>query len=151
VKRRGTAKVSRETWIGVAVTVLAVAAMAVDHLMGDDPPILEDPVAFLLSSLLCIALALYLFGRLVPRTRASPDAPELAARRGVVLSVIAALGVFVLFWLGLPFVLGGGGIALGLLALSGTRRKLGAAATILGAIVVTLGTIGYAVQFVDKL
>jgi hypothetical protein len=36
---------SRETLVGVAATALAVAAMAVDHLLGDDPG-LEDPPAF---------------------------------------------------------------------------------------------------------
>lgn len=146
-----TARPSRETWIGIAATALAVAAMAVDHLMGDDAPILEDPAAFLLASFLCVSLALYVFGRLVPRTKESQDAPVLAAKRGFALSVVAAVGMFLLFWLGVPFVLGAGGVALGLAGLAGERRRLATAAAILGGVVVGLGTLGYAAQFVDKL
>ena len=146
-----TARPSRETWIGIAATALAVAAMAVDHLMGDDAPILEDPAAFLLASLLCVSLALFVFGRLVPRTKESQDAPVLAAKRGAALSVVAAVGMFLLFWLGVPFVLGAGGVALGLVGLEGERRRLATAAAILGGLVVVLGTLGYAAQFIDKL
>jgi hypothetical protein len=146
-----TARPSRETWIGIAATARAVAAMAVDHRMGDDAPILEDPAAFLLASLLCVSLALFVFGRLVPRTKESQDAPVLAAKRGFALSVVAAVGMFLLFWLGVPFVLGAGGVALGLVGLEGERRRLATAAAILGGLVVVLGTLGYAAQFIDKL
>jgi hypothetical protein len=75
----------------------------------------------------------------------------LAAKRGFALSVVAAVGMFLLFWLGVPFVLGAGGVALGLVGLEGERRRLATAAAILGGLVVVLGTLGYAAQFIDKL
>jgi hypothetical protein len=81
----------RDTAIGVAVTALAVAAMAVDHLMGDDPPVLEDPAAFLISAGLCLALAIFVFGWLVPRTRANPGLSRRALV-AIVLSVLAVVG-----------------------------------------------------------
>jgi len=142
---------SRETWIGVGATALAVGAMAVDHLMGDDPAILEDPLTFVISAVLCLVLAAFVFGRLVPRTKAAPDMGARAAWRGLVLSAIAVVGAPLVFWLGLPFVLAGGGVALGLLGTGGPRRRLALAAIALGALVIGLGTIGYGIQFVEKL
>ncbi len=144
-------RLSRETWIGVGVTALAVAAMAVDHLMGDDPAVLEDPAAFVISSALSIALAVFIFGRLVPRTKASPYVAERAAKRGMVLSLLAMVGIVAFFWLGFPFVLGGGAVALGLLGRGGERSRLATAAAAIGALVVLLGTVSYAGQFVEKL
>jgi hypothetical protein len=136
--------------IGVAVTALAVAAMAVDHLMGDDPAVLEDPAAFLISAGLCVALALVVFGWVVPRTQASPDASR-RSRVAVALAVLAVVGIPLVFWLGLPFVLAGGAVALGLGALWSERRRLALAAVIVGSLVLALGIVGYGVQFVDKL
>ena len=74
------------------MTALAVAAMAVDHLMGDDPAVLEDPFAFALSAVLCVALAAFVFGRLVPRTKAAHDRGERAATRVLALSALAVIG-----------------------------------------------------------
>ena len=142
---------SRESWIGVGATALAVAAMAVDHLMGDDPALLEDPFAFAASAVLCLALAVFVFGRLVPRTKAAPDRERRAAGRALVLSALAVIGAPLVFWLGLPFVLAGGGVALGLLGSQGPRRRPALAAIALGVLVIGLGAIGYGAQFVDKL
>jgi hypothetical protein len=55
------------------------------------------------------------------------------------------------FWLGLPFVLAGGGVALGLLGRDGTRGRAALAAIALGGLVIGLGAVGYGAQFVDKL
>lgn len=144
-----TPPLSRETWIGVGVTALAVAAMAVDHLMGDDRAILEDPLTFVISSLLCIGLALFVFAWLAPRVKAG--AGERAANRAIVLSLLAFVGGPLVFWLGLPFVLAGGGIALGLLGRTSRRRRLALAAVVLGSLVIAVGSVGYGIQFVDKL
>jgi hypothetical protein len=42
--------------IALAVTSLALGAMAVDHLLGDDPG-LEDPTMFAISTVLSVAVA----------------------------------------------------------------------------------------------
>jgi hypothetical protein len=141
---------SRNTAIGVAVAALAIAAMAVDHLMGDDPAVLEDPAAFLMSAGLCIGLAVLVFGWVLPRTRANPDASR-RARVAITLAVAAVVGIPLVFWLGLPFVLAGGAVALGLQELRDGRPRLALAAVVLGSLVLVLGTVGYGVQFVDKL
>ncbi|HSL64666.1 MAG TPA: hypothetical protein VK874_08410 [Gaiellaceae bacterium] len=137
---------SREAGIGIAVSVLAVAAMAVDHLLGDDPG-LEDPGAFLLASALSLALAWLLFARVVPRVR---DDPGRATTYALAFSILAALGVFALLWLGLPFVLAGAGVALGLVGRSGNRRAVATAAVVLGAAVLLLGVGYYVVDAIES-
>jgi hypothetical protein len=127
---------SRESAIGIAATALAVGAMAVDHLVPD------DLTAFLLSSGLSVALAAVLFGWIVPRTKASASGPELAARRGLICGLLAVVSI-VLLWLGIPFVLGGAAIALGLLGRTGKRRRLATAAVVIGTGVVLLGAGAY--------
>ena len=64
---------------------------------------------------------------------------------------VAVVGIPLVFWLGLPFVLAGGGVALGLAELRGERRRLALVAVVLGGLVIALGTAGYGVQFVAKL
>jgi hypothetical protein len=120
---------SRETAIGLLAGVLAVAAMTVDHLIPG------DPIAFLVTSALALALATFVFGYLVPRTKASPEPTTAAARRGILVSLLAALSMPTLF-VGFPFVLGAGGVALGLLGRRGGRHRLATAAVIIGASVV---------------
>jgi hypothetical protein len=114
--------------------------MAVDHLMGDDPG-LEDPPAFLVASGLCVLVALFVFGAVIPRT-----SPERAARRGFASSLLAVLSVPLAF-LGFFFVLAGGGIELGRLG----HGRLATAAIAIGSVVVLLGTAGYAYVAVGKL
>jgi hypothetical protein len=133
--------VSRETAIGIGVTALAVVAMAFDHLdlFGDDFP--ADPVAFFISSALCVALAAVAFGFVIPRVKAGPDPAEPAARRGIVWSVLAVVPGVALVWLGLTFVLAGAGVALGLLGRGGERKRLAAAAIVVGAIGLALSVL----------
>ena len=63
-------KPPRIRWIGEAALSVAVVAMAIDHLVGtegDDEGGLADPAMFAISVALCGALAIALFGWLVPR------------------------------------------------------------------------------------
>ena len=145
-----TRALSRETAIGLAALGLALAAMAVDHLLGDDPG-LEDPPTFLISAGLSLALALVLFGGVVPRAKAGAAPDDRAAKRGLACSVLAVVALPLTLWLGLPFVLGGAGIALGLLGHGGRRRRLALAAIVLGTLVLLAGTVGYTVVAIDKL
>ena len=103
--------------------------MAADHLFRG------DPIAFLITSALALGLAALLFGRVIPRIKANPAAPVLAAKRGTLVSLLAVLSIPTLF-VGFPFVLGGAGVALGLLGRNGERDRLATAAVVVGALVV---------------
>lgn len=143
----GGIKTSREAWIGVGATALAIAAMAVEHLMGDDPG-LEDPPAFLVASACSLALAAILFGRVVPR---AGTAPGRRARDGLILSVLAVIPGIATVWLGLPFILAGAGLALGLRAREEERSRRATAAIVISALALIAGTVGYAALAIDKL
>jgi hypothetical protein len=143
-------RLSRETMIAAAIAALAVAAMAVDHLLGDDPG-LEDPPAFLIASGLSLLLVALLFGILVPRTKAGPSAPERAATRALACSILAIVALPLSLWLGLPFPLAGAGVALGLVGRAGSRRRLATASAAGGLAVLALATGAYAYVAVDKL
>ena len=138
------------TAVGMCVTLLAIAAMAVDHLLGDDPG-LEDPVTFVISVVLSVTLAVLLFGWLVPRMVAHPTGPILAATRGLWCSVAALLGVPLTMWLGLPFVTAGAGLVLGLRGRGSERRSRATTAVVLAVAVLLFGTVGYFAQAVRKL
>lgn len=133
----GRAPVSRETLIGLAAITLAVVTMAFDHLVGSDPG-LEDPAAFVITVSLSLAVWGVLFGRVIPRTKAGPNPGDTAAKRGLVCSLLAVFpGVPTLF-VGLPFVLSAGAIALGLLGRNSRRSKLAHAAIVIGSLVLLL-------------
>jgi FtsH-binding integral membrane protein len=131
-----TGRFSRETGIGIAATLLAVAAMAVDHLVPGDPG------GFAIGSALSVVLAAGLFAWLVPRAKVNP---ERAATTGLMCSALAVIPGIALIWLGLPFVLAGSGIALGLVGREGKRRGRAIAAVLIGAAVLVLGAAAYAV------
>jgi hypothetical protein len=140
--------------IGLLVAALAVAAMAVDHLMGDDPgpenPRFEDPAAFLLASAISVGLAAVLFGVVLPRWERDTG-HERNARRALVLAGLAVVSLPLTLWLGVPFVLGGAAAALGLAAVRHGAGRRAAVAVGLGALIVAVGTVAYAVEAVRKL
>jgi hypothetical protein len=127
---------SRETGIGVAAALYAVAAMAYDHLVPGDPG------GFVIGSALSVVLAAALFAWLVPRAKTTA---ERAANTGLVCSALAVVPGLALIWLGLPFVLAGSGIALGLVGRGGERHGRATAAVLIGAGVLVLGAAAYAV------
>ena len=134
-----------EKGIAISVTLLAIAAMSVDHLLGDDPG-LEDPPMFVIASAVTIGLALLVFGRIVPRAATA----NRAGRDGLILSIVAVVPGIATLWLGPPFVLAGGGLALGIHAWRAHDRR-GAMAIALAVLMLGFATIAYAVQFADKL
>jgi hypothetical protein len=143
-------RISRETGIGVAVSALAVGAMAIDHLIGtesepDDDPGLADPATFLISVALSLTLAALLFGVVV--RRGARDDPDRAARKAIACSLLAVPAIALLF-LGLPFPLAGAGIALGLLGREGSRKRLATAAVGIGALIIALGAGAYVAALV---
>lgn len=145
-ERSAKATGRRESRIAISVTVLAIAAMAVDHLLGDDPG-LEDPRTFLIACAVTLAVAALVFGGIVPRAKAA----ERAGRDGLILSIVAIVPGIATLWLGPPFAIAGGGLALGLYAWQRTRDRRGATAILLGALMLCFGTVAYLVQAVDKL
>ena len=142
--------VSPHTWAGIGVTALAILAMAVDHLMGDDPG-LEDPPTFLIASGLSLTFALFLFGRVVPKAKAAAAPTEKAARVGLISSVLAVFPGIATAWLGLPFVLAGAGLALGLSARRQQPSGRATAAIVIGGALLLTLTCAYGVQAVGKL
>jgi hypothetical protein len=138
-----TSPISREAWIALGVTALAIVAMAFDHLIGDDPG-LEDPPAFLISSGLSVALALIVFLLVIPRVKAGPKPADRAAKYGIVFSALAIVPGLGLSWLGLPFVLAGGGIAMGIAGRPGARKRLATAAIVVGLLALVLNVVAVA-------
>jgi hypothetical protein len=117
---------------------LGLAAMAVDHLLGDDPG-LEDPAAFGISAAIIIIVVTLLFGGVVRRS--------LALRRsGFIVAIVAILSLALIF-LGVPFAVAPAAIALGLRG----EGRLATAAVAIGAVVLLLATGAYTVDAVDKL
>ena len=127
---------SQTARIGIAAVVLTVAAMAYDHLVP------ADPGGFAIGSALSAVLATALFGWLVPRSKTSA---KRAANTGLMCSALAVIPGIALMWLGLPFILAGGGIALGLIGREGPLRGRATAAVLVGAAVPVLGAAAYAI------
>jgi uncharacterized membrane protein YhaH (DUF805 family) len=124
--------------LGGAGVALGLAAMAVDHLIGDDPG-LEDPPAFLISAAVILVTAALLFGRVVRRAH-DPG------RAGFIVAVLAVASLL-LIWLGVPFAVAPAAIALG-------RRgngRLATAGVTIGVLVLLLATGAYGYDAVDKL
>jgi hypothetical protein len=121
------------------VSALAVVAMAFDHLIDVEEGFPADPPAFLIAVAIILALALFVFGRLVPRTKTGPAPAERAARRGFACGVLAVPSIG-LIWLGVPFVVAGGAIALGLLGRGSDKPRLATAGILLGSAVLAVCT-----------
>jgi hypothetical protein len=139
------ARLTREGWIGVVATALAVATMAVDHLLGtdrgEDDEGAVDPGAFALTTGLCLITALIVFGRVVPGVAREP---RRAGRRALVCGLLA-VATLPLAFLGFPVVLGGGALALGLIARGAEDRRMGTIAAVLGATVLLVGSVVYTI------
>jgi len=135
----------RRPWFGVLAVVVALGAMAVDHLVGTEREEgetgLADPTTFAITAALSLATAALLLGWLVPRERRAGQ--ERAARSGFVCSALSVFPGVALLWLGFPFVVAGAGVELGLEGLGGARRGLARATIVLGAAIVGLGAVGY--------
>jgi hypothetical protein len=143
-----THRASPEIGIAVGVSLLAIAAMAVDHLFVGHTPDRGDVFTFLLSSSLSLILAAMVFGIVVPRAKAV--GADRAAKRGLACSLLSVLALPSL-WIGLPFPLAGGGVALGLIGRAGQRRRLATAAIVIGSTVLLLGASAYIGEAISEL
>lgn len=124
----GTIRTIGSASIGAFSLMVAFAAMLVDHLLPG------DWAAFVVTAVLCVGTAALLFGRVIPRLERRPDATDRAAVVGIVLAIAAIVPGVALLWLGIPIVVAGAGLALGLRGLDGGRRRLAAAAAVIGAV-----------------
>ena len=126
----------RDRTIGAVAAVLLLIGMPIAYL-GDNPST-GDVIGFVVITLVMLAAIAFIFLRVVPREEAIPGRP---ARTGLILGIVAALSVLV-FWTGLPFPLGAGAIALGLVGqeTAGPDKPKGraVAATVLGAVAIAL-------------
>jgi hypothetical protein len=134
-------RLSWSTAGAIGATALAIVAMFFDHMLDVEEPFPADAPAFAISVGLILVLAVIVFGVVVRRTMASPARADLAGKRGLVCSILSVLALPGI-WLGLPFVLAGGGITLGVLGRNGSRRRMGIAAIAIGALVLVLGIVG---------
>lgn len=136
----------RMSRIGLVTLALALAAMAVDHLLGTDREEgetgLADPATFAISAALCLAVAALLFGWLVPWTQRA--GPARSAAVGLACSALSVLPGIGFLWLGFPFVVAGAGIELGLGARHGVRRRVALVAVALGSALAVFGVVAYA-------
>ena len=99
--------------IGIAATGLAVVGLASSYLVQGvlDVEPGYDVRGFLIGTTVALVLAGVLFGKVVPGAVRAPDEGNRPATVGLVTSVFAFLGI-ALFWLGVPLVAAGAGIAL---------------------------------------
>jgi hypothetical protein len=98
----------RTTILAVTV-VLLFASMAFGYWLNTDED--QQVVAWLVVCTVGSLIAAYLLLRFVPDTESEMDG-NAPARRSLVLGVVAAL-TFVVFWTGLPIVLGVPAVVLG--------------------------------------
>lgn len=137
--------------VGLGATVLAVALMAWDHLWGnqrgseDSFPV--DAGTFFLSLGLIAVATVVVFGVTVPRSINHPDSIHRAA---VIHGVVAVVLAVPASWLGLPVVVAGGAIVLGVRALAGPHRRIAVTAIALGSVVMVFGVLSTAFPPVDN-
>jgi hypothetical protein len=131
----------RSTWyVASGVLVLITALLAWDHLIGNEGDSADafpvDLGAFVLSIALVLALALLVFGILVPRAL---HAEGRVARYALIMAAAAVVTAPFLTWLGLPQVLAGGGLVLGLAARASGHSRAGTVAAVLSLVALVFG------------
>lgn len=142
---------ARPSWPALVSLVVALGAMAVDHLLGTEQEEgeggLADPATFAVTAGLCLVTAALVFGWIAPRARAR--GPERMAAVALACSVLAVVPGAAFAWLGFPFVVAGGGIDLGLEARQGARRRVALVAVVVGVAFLALGVVAYAYAAVE--
>jgi Mg2+/Co2+ transporter CorB len=123
--------ISNERLTGPIAAVIAVASLAVANFAGSGDNGGAGP--FAAGCVVVLALAVLLFGRIVPRAREG-------ARAGRVALILAGLSVLTVavFWIGAPQVLAPAAIVLGLAA---PRNGEATAAVVLGAVAYALSLV----------
>ncbi len=134
---------SREMSIGIA-SALSAAALAAYAVLGAAEPNPDQVRTLPYVIGFTLVMAGLVFGLVVPwaEKRSQGLRTNRPAKAGLVSSILGLLTV-VAFWSGLPIILGGAGVALGMAgqerAAEAGRRRLAMAAIIVGALAVLLG------------
>ena len=100
----------RRRKIELGALVLLLVGLPVAYLGGGD----DEVVGLIVVGVVCIVLLAFLFERLVPSFEAEGGAATLA-RNALLFSIVAAVLVLV-FWTGIPIVLGAAGAEMGIAA-----------------------------------
>jgi hypothetical protein len=136
-------RTSAERQIGIAAVVAAVVALAFAHVINNEPGEDGDWAFFIVASVVAALVGALIFGRVVPRAKASAQGNR-AARAGLAISVLGLLTAAA-FRTGLPWVLGTGGALLGWIGEARSpesgHRGLAVAALLVGALAVALATV----------
>jgi uncharacterized membrane protein len=98
--------------IAIASLVAAVVAIALDNLAFKEVDESLGVARFLVSAVLCVAVAAAIFLYLIPRLRREGGQDNRMAQASFVVG-LAALASIIVFWTGLPFVLGAGAVVMG--------------------------------------
>lgn len=132
----------RDKAIAGIATLLLLIGMPIGYLSGNTTT--GDVIGLIVLTLVSLALMAFLFLRVVPLARAAA-AEGRPARRGLTLGVLGAVTVIV-FWTGLPFPLGAGAVALGLVGQElpppDADRGKAITAIVLGTLAVLLAFVG---------
>jgi hypothetical protein len=126
----------RDRTIGAVTALLLLIGMPVGWL-GDNTST-GDVIGMIVLIVVMLAAIAFVILRVVPREEAIAGRP---ARTALILGILAAVSV-VVFWTGLPFPLGAGAIALGIVgqeaAGPGEPKGRAVAAIVLGSVAVAL-------------
>ena len=132
----------RRRAIELGALLLLLVGLPIGYLGGGEEEN-GDVISLIVVGVVCIALLVVLFERGLPRFESEEGSGTLA-RNALIFSIVALVLVIV-FWTGLPIVLGAVGLSLGLVARerdrSGDAGKATAAAVI-GALAMVLAFVG---------
>ena len=98
--------------IAIASLLAAVVAIALDNLAFKEVDESLGVARFLISVVLCVAVVVAIFFYLLPRLRRESGQDNRMAPASFVVG-LTALASIIVFWTGLPFVLGAGAIVMG--------------------------------------
>ena len=133
---------SRERGIAGVTALFLLIGMPIAWIGGDVSA--GQVVGMIAVTIVMLAALAAIFLWLVPRERAVPGRP---ARAGLILGIVAVVTV-VVFWTGLPFPLGAGAIALGLI---GREQATPSSGQGRATAAIALGTLAIVVAFVALL
>jgi len=107
--------------VAIAAVVVAVVAVGLDNLAFREIDESLAVVRFLVLTVLCVGVAAAVFVYLIPRLRRQSGEGTRMAQASFVLGLVA-LASIVVFWTGLPFVLGAGAVVTGRLGEQAAAR-----------------------------